>query len=59
MPLVGRVQLKADARNVQSLAAIERIGATYEGTLREALICADGFQCDSAYYSVVRAEGPP
>lgn len=54
----GRVQLKADARNVQSRAAIERIGATYEGTLRKHRICADGFVRDSAYYSVVRAEWP-
>ena len=31
---VGRVDLKTDARNERSRAAIARIGATYEGVLR-------------------------
>jgi RimJ/RimL family protein N-acetyltransferase len=51
-----RVQLKGDTRNRRSLAAIERIGATFEGVLRKNRILPDGFVRDSAYYSVIREE---
>jgi len=53
-----RVQLKADARNLRSLAAIERIGAVREGTLRKHRILRDGFIRDSVCYSVIREEWP-
>jgi RimJ/RimL family protein N-acetyltransferase len=53
-----RVQLKADTRNHRSLAAIERIGAVYEGTLRKNRILPDGYIRDSAYFSVIREEWP-
>jgi RimJ/RimL family protein N-acetyltransferase len=53
-----RVQMKADTRNLRSIAAIERIGAVYEGTLRRNRILPDGFVRDSAYYSVIREEWP-
>ena len=53
-----RVQLKADTRNLRSVAAIERIGATYEGTLRKHRILPDGYIRDSACYSIVREEWP-
>jgi RimJ/RimL family protein N-acetyltransferase len=54
----GRVQLKADARNTRSLAAIERLGAVREGVLRRHRVIADGFVRDSVYYSVVADEWP-
>jgi N-acetyltransferase len=53
-----RVQLKADTRNHRSRAAIERIGAVYEGVLRKNRTLPDGFIRDSAYYSVIREEWP-
>jgi RimJ/RimL family protein N-acetyltransferase len=53
-----RVQLKCDVRNHRSRAAIERIGATYEGTLRKNRILPDGYIRDSAYYSVVADDWP-
>jgi RimJ/RimL family protein N-acetyltransferase len=53
-----RVQLKADTRNRRSCAAIERIGAVYEGTLRKHRILPDGYIRDSALYSIVRDEWP-
>jgi RimJ/RimL family protein N-acetyltransferase len=53
-----RVQLKADARNARSLAAIERIGATREGVLRRHRILPDGFVRDSVVFSVVAEEWP-
>jgi len=53
-----RVQFKADERNAKSCSAIERIGATYEGTLRHQRIMPDGFLRNSAYYSILAAEWP-
>jgi RimJ/RimL family protein N-acetyltransferase len=53
-----RVQLKTDARNVQSQRAIERIGATKEGVLRAHMIMPDGFVRDSVMYSIVAKEWP-
>jgi len=51
-----RVQLKCDARNVRSQAAMLRIGAKYEGPLRRSRILADGFVRDACYFSVIREE---
>lgn len=53
-----RVQLKADIRNHRSRAAIERIGAVYEGTLRKNRTLPDGYVRDSAYYSIISEEWP-
>jgi RimJ/RimL family protein N-acetyltransferase len=53
-----RVQLKCDARNQRSRAAIERIGARPEGILRHWLILADGHRRDTAFYSILEAEWP-
>jgi RimJ/RimL family protein N-acetyltransferase len=52
------VQLKADMRNHRSRAAIERLGAVYEGILRKNRILPDGYVRDSAYYSIVSEEWP-
>jgi len=53
-----RVQLKCDARNLRSRAAIERIGAKPEGVLRHWLILPDGHRRDTAFYSILEAEWP-
>jgi RimJ/RimL family protein N-acetyltransferase len=53
-----RVQLKCDARNLRSRAAIERIGARPEGVLRHWLILADGHRRDTAFFSILEAEWP-
>jgi N-acetyltransferase len=53
-----RVTLKTDARNSRSRAAIERIGARYEGTRRAHVVATDGTARDSAYYSLIAAEWP-
>ncbi len=55
---VHRVTLKSDARNAQSRTAIERIGATYEGTRRAHTPTLDGTIRDTAYYSILAAEWP-
>ncbi|MEJ8548601.1 GNAT family N-acetyltransferase [Brevibacillus borstelensis] len=53
-----RVQLKTDARNVNSQRAIKRIGGVYEGTLRNHMIVRDGFIRDSVYFSILDREWP-
>ncbi len=53
-----RVQLKTDARNVRSQRAIERIGATREGTRRNHLVLPDGTVRDSVYFSILDSEWP-
>ncbi len=55
---VHRVNLKTDVRNLQSRAAIERIGGRLDGILREAQPASDGGIRDTALYSMLRAEWP-
>ncbi|WP_163100365.1 GNAT family N-acetyltransferase [Peribacillus alkalitolerans] len=51
-----RVQFKADNRNERSKTAIQRIGATFEGVLRQDRIMPNGYNRDSAYFSVIDKE---
>ena len=53
-----RVQLKTDRRNLQSQAAIERLGAVREGVLRKHMLVRDGFIRDSVMYSITDDEWP-
>ena len=53
-----RVTLKTDSENLRSQAAITRLGAKYEGTLRLHKMRADGTSRDSMYYSIVSSEWP-
>jgi RimJ/RimL family protein N-acetyltransferase len=55
---VRRVELKTSAVNLKSRAAIRRIGATEEGTLRKHMINADGSARDSVFFSVIDDEWP-
>lgn len=53
-----RVALRTDGRNLQSQAAIERLGAKREGIWRKHLILPDGFTRDTVYYSILDSEWP-
>ncbi len=53
-----RLQLKTDARNARSQAAIERLGAVREGVLRAHRVLPDGFVRDSVLYSILAREWP-
>lgn len=53
-----RVELKTSARNLRSQAAMRRIGAIEEGTLRKHMINADGSARDSVYFSILDDEWP-
>ncbi len=55
---LNRVEFKTDALNTRSQAALERIGATREGTLRSHMIMPDGRLRDSVYFSILRVEWP-
>ncbi|MFN0159429.1 MAG: GNAT family N-acetyltransferase [Bacteroidota bacterium] len=54
----NRVELKTDALNTRSRAAILRIGAKEEGILRSHMVTATGRVRDSVYYSILAAEWP-
>jgi RimJ/RimL family protein N-acetyltransferase len=53
-----RVELKTDALNEKSRAAILRIGAVQEGILRAHMITASGRIRDSVLYSILDREWP-
>ncbi|MCX7741576.1 MAG: GNAT family N-acetyltransferase, partial [Meiothermus sp.] len=53
-----RVQFRADARNLQSRRAIEKLGATFEGILRKDQIYPNGTVRDTAVYSILDEEWP-
>jgi len=53
-----RVELKTDARNLRSQAAIERIGAKKEGIFRRHMLAQHGFVRDTVYYSIIDTEWP-
>jgi N-acetyltransferase len=53
-----RVELKTDALNQRSRAAIRRIGAREEGTLRSHMVTAGGRIRDTVYYSILEGEWP-
>jgi RimJ/RimL family protein N-acetyltransferase len=55
---VQMVALHADARNQRSRAAIERIGARFEGILHAHRLAADLIPRDSARYSITAARWP-
>jgi RimJ/RimL family protein N-acetyltransferase len=53
---IVRVELKTDARNARSRAAIRRIGATEEGTFRNHMRRENGTLRDSVYFSIIEGE---
>jgi len=55
-----RVAFKTDARNERSRAAIERLGARYDGTLRRHMPAygPGGGPRDSAFFSILSEEWP-
>jgi RimJ/RimL family protein N-acetyltransferase len=59
---VVRVDLKTDARNERSRAAIQRLGCTFEGVLRQwqpSLVAGEeALYRDSAMFSVIATEWP-
>jgi len=54
----NRVELKTDARNARSRAAIAKLGAKQEGIHRAHMVVRDGHIRDTVYFSVIRSEWP-
>lgn len=52
----NRVCLKTDERNTRSRAAILKLGASFEGVLRENVLMPDGHRRSTAMYSVLAGE---
>ena len=51
-----RVALRCDVQNLRSAAAIQKLGATFEGNLRQHRTQSDGSQSDTSYFSIVADE---
>ena len=51
-----RIQLCVDVRNLRSQAACRKVGATFEGVLRNHLITWTGHERDTAVFSVVERD---
>lgn len=54
-----RVEFKTDSLNERSRAALARIGAQEEGTLRNHFICDTGRLRHSVYFGITQEEWPP
>lgn len=52
----NRVELKSHSENIQSRKAMEKIGATFEGLLRQHMIMPNGRLRDTVYYSFLLPE---
>jgi RimJ/RimL family protein N-acetyltransferase len=53
-----RVELKTDARNERSRAALEALPAQFEGIFRRHMVTTNVGVRDSAYYSITDEEWP-
>jgi RimJ/RimL family protein N-acetyltransferase len=51
-----RVEFRIDTRNARSMAAVEKLGAVREGTLRQNRITWTGYIRDTAVYSILADE---
>jgi RimJ/RimL family protein N-acetyltransferase len=54
-----KVTLKCDDRNERSKAAILKLGAKFEGTLRKHRTTDTGYVRDTSYYGILADEWPP
>jgi RimJ/RimL family protein N-acetyltransferase len=55
---LNRVAFKTHHENLQSQAAIKKLGAVYEGTFRNHYVMPDGSQRHSVWFSITKEEWP-
>ena len=55
---INRIEMGADPRNLRSIQAIKKLGATPEGLLREHMISSDGQFSDTQVFSILAVEWP-
>jgi RimJ/RimL family protein N-acetyltransferase len=53
-----RVEFRVHSQNARSRRAVEKIGALYEGELREHMVMPDGSRRSSVYFSILAPEWP-
>lgn len=51
-----KVELRADTRNTRSIAAIRKLGALHEGTLRSNMVTWTGYRRDTAVFGLLKDE---
>jgi RimJ/RimL family protein N-acetyltransferase len=51
-----RIEFRVDARNLRSQAAVEKLGATREGVLRDQMVTWTGFVRDTVVFSILEGE---
>ena len=51
-----KVEFRIDERNQKSRKAVEKLGATLEGTLRKDMIMKDGFRRSTCCYGILKSE---
>ena len=51
-----RVEFRTDERNMKSRTAIEKIGAQFEGVLRNHMLMQDGYRRNTVCYSILKDE---
>lgn len=54
----NRVEFVTDARNTRSQAAIKKLGAMDEGTLRQHMVLESGLIRDTVVYSIIKSDWP-
>lgn len=54
----NRVEIVVDARNQQSRAAVKKLGAIEEGTLRKHSILENGYVRDTVIFSIIQSDWP-
>jgi RimJ/RimL family protein N-acetyltransferase len=52
----SKVELRADSRNKRSMAAILKLGAKHEGTLRANMVTWTGYRRDTAVFGLLKDE---
>lgn len=53
-----RIEFRVDTRNKRSIAAVTKLGAKYEGTLRKNRITWTGYVRDTAVFGLLKLEWP-
>lgn len=55
---INRIEIGADARNIHSCNAIQKLGATREGVLRQHMVLHDNVLTDTILFSILSNEWP-
>ncbi|MFQ3239995.1 MAG: RimJ/RimL family protein N-acetyltransferase [Olleya marilimosa] len=53
-----KVEFRIDERNKKSRKAVEKLGATLEGILRQDTVMSDGFRRSTCCYGILKSEWP-